>query len=446
MQRTNEATASLRRELGVLGSVGMGLGSILGTGVFVSIGIAAGIAGPAMIPAIAIAGVVATCNALNSAQLAAALPTSGGTYAYGYRFLHPTLGFTAGWMFLWAKSASAATAALGFSGYLLNAAGADGRWLLIGVALAGVVALTALVIGGLKRSNVVNLIVVGITIAALLGFVVAGIPATLQNGADNLWPFLPAGDGSLGTHTAVLRASALMFVAYTGYGRIATLGEEVRQPAVTIPRAIIVTVAVSMLLYMAVGTVGVASVGADAFARATADAAAPLEVIARGFGVPGLPVLLAVGAITAMLGVLLNLILGLSRMLFAMGRQGDMPGVFGRIAEESATPRAAVLMVGGMTAALVLLGDVRTTWSFSAFTVLIYYSVTNLSALALPAEVRLYPKAVAWIGLACCLVLAFFVEPAVWGTGLGLIAVGLLWHSVAKRFQARGRGGDQSNA
>ena len=120
---------SLQRELGVFGATMMGLGSIIGTGVFVSLGIAAGIAGAGVVIAVVLAAAVATCNALSSAQLAANHPVSGGTYEYGYRWLSPWLGFSAGWMFLCAKTASAATAALGFAGYLLNMAGQDARWL-----------------------------------------------------------------------------------------------------------------------------------------------------------------------------------------------------------------------------------------------------------------------------------------------------------------------------
>jgi basic amino acid/polyamine antiporter, APA family len=123
VRQTSTAAFSLKQELGVFDALMMGLGSILGAGIFVSIGLAAGIAGPAVIVAIVLAAVVATFNALSSAQLAAAHPVSGGTYEYGYELLWPSLGFTAGWTFLLAKSASAATAALGFAGYLLTSTG-----------------------------------------------------------------------------------------------------------------------------------------------------------------------------------------------------------------------------------------------------------------------------------------------------------------------------------
>ncbi len=232
----------LRRELGLFGATMMGLGSIIGTGVFVSIGVAAGVAGPAVVIAIAFAALVATANALSSAQLAASHPVSGGTYEYGYRYLRPWLGFSAGWMFLCAKSASAATAALGFAGYLLNLLGYTdvARATLVAVAAATIIVLTLVVLAGIRQSHHVNVVIVSFTLLALAAFVFAGLPLALERGRENLTAL--AGTGAEGNFwTALLQATALMFVAYTGYGRIATLGEEVHEPRRTIPRAIITT-------------------------------------------------------------------------------------------------------------------------------------------------------------------------------------------------------------
>jgi len=436
MQTT--APTRLKREVGLWGAILLGMGSIIGTGVFVSIGIAAGVVGPAVVIAVAIGAGVATCNGLSSAQLAANHPVSGGTYEYGYQYLRPWLGFTAGWMFLLAKSASAATAALGFAGYLLNAFGVTARPLQIGVALIGVAMLTGIVVSGIRRSNLTNMVIVSFTLLVLAFFVVAGIPGALTHGADNFTPFFqPAaatGDGIPGAIAGLLHASALMFVAYTGYGRIATLGEEVTAPRQTIPRAIIVTMILTMTIYGAVAVVGVGTVGTDVLSEAAIGAVAPLEVAARSFGIPGAPQVLAIGAITAMLGVLLNLLLGLSRVLLAMGRRRDMPPAVARLDEAGTTPYIAVLVIGVVIAALVLIGNVRTTWTFSAFTVLIYYALTNLAALQLSTEDRLYPRWISGLGLVACLFLAFWVEWQIWLVGLALIGVGLIWHIVAQRY------------
>ncbi|OKH38915.1 amino acid permease [[Phormidium ambiguum] IAM M-71] len=430
---SGQTPPQLQRELGVFGAIMMGLGSIIGTGVFVSIGIAAGIAGPAVILAVAIGAIVAIFNGLNSAQLAANHAVSGGTYEYGYQFLNPWLGFTAGWMFLVAKSASAATAALGFAGYLLNAFGVSNKNLLVAIALIAVAVITVIILTGIRRSNTANIVIVFITLLTLSFFIIAGLPVLTTQGLTNLTPFFAtANQESVNPITAVFHATALMFVAYTGYGRIATLGEEVREPRKTIPKAIILTMIVTMLLYIAVAIISVGSVGADTLSQAATSKAAPLEVAARSFTIPGSPQIIAIGAITAMLGVLLNLILGLSRVVLAMGRRGDLPRVFGGLNETGTTPFWAVIVVGIAIAFLVLIGNVKTTWSFSAFSVLIYYAITNLASLAIPAEGRLYPKAIAWLGLLACLFLAFWVEQQIWLTGLGLIIAGLIWHKIAQ--------------
>jgi basic amino acid/polyamine antiporter, APA family len=423
----------LRRELGTFGAVMMGLGSIVGTGVFVSIGIATGIAGPAVVLAVALAAVVAVCNGLSSAQLAASHPVSGGTYEYGYKYLNPTLGFVAGWTFLCAKSASAATAALGFAGYLLSVLHLNNQLWRMGIALAAVVLLTVIVLGGIRQSNFVNVLMVSITLGSLLFFVWGGMDGLAENFSTAFNPFFPPPSAGVNPVRALFHATALMFVAYTGYGRIATLGEEVRAPERTIPRAIIITLLTSMLLYSAVALTAVGNVGAANFATLTVDTSAPLEMIAASFGIPGAGLLLAVGAMTAMLGVLLSLILGLSRVMLAMGRRHDMPIAVARLSKAGNTPEIAVVTVGVLIAVLVLIGDIRITWSFSAFAVLLYYAITNLVAYQLPAERRRYPRVVAALGLLACLFLAFWVEPAIWITGSLLIVTGLGWRWIARK-------------
>ena len=410
------AHASLQRTVGLPGAVGLGLGSILGTGVFVSIGLAAGVAGPAVIPAIALAALLAGANALSSAQLAAAFPVAGGTYEYGYRLLHPAAGFSAGWLFLGAKSASAAAAALGFAGYLLTLIGRP-ELPVSALAAATVVLLTAVVLGGLRRSTAANAVMLAVTIAALLAFMAAGLPVATGPGAACFGAGSPDGGG-------FFEATALMFVAYTGYGRIATLGEEVRDPRRIIPRAIVWTLAVSAVLYLGVAAVAVAAAGADTLAAVTAAHAAPLAELARSWNAEPVPALIAVGAMTAMLGVLLNLILGLSRVVLAMGRRGDLPGATARLNPAATTPTVAVALVGVAIAALAAFGNLRLAWSFSAFTVLVYYAVTNLCALRLPPGQRLYPRWIAAAGLIGCLGLACWIDRPVVAAGFVLLLVG----------------------
>jgi APA family basic amino acid/polyamine antiporter len=421
----------------------MGLGSILGTGVFVSLGIGAGVVGSGVVLAVALAALVATANGLSSAQLAADHPVSGGTYEYGHRYVHPGVGFAAGWMFLSAKSASAATAALGCAGYLLHVLSVpDGRWLRVGVALAIVAALTTLVAGGVKRSNTANIAIVTLTLLALAAFVLFGwLSVDSARIGDRLGG--PAIGDALSSPGALLHATALMFVAYTGYGRIATLGEEVRAPARTIPRAIIATLVLSMVLYVAVSATAVAVVGADAFAESTQVAAAPLEVVAMSFRHSWVAGLVATGAVTAMAGVLLNLLLGLSRVVLAMARRRDLPAPLDHVHPKTSSPDRAVWLVGAFIAGLVLLGDVKTTWSFSAFTVLVYYGITNLSALRLPPEARRFPRWIAAAGLIACFGLAFFVAWKIWLTGLALLGAGFIWRALHARVAGGGPPSDR---
>ncbi len=421
------ASNRLTRELGGTGATFMGLGAMLGTGVFVSIGIAAGAGGPAVILAILVAALVALCNALSSAQLAASHPVSGGAYEYGYIYLRPAAGFTAGWMFLCAKSASAASAALGASGYLLQAFGlgefVDARWLAGGL----VVFVTLLVISGMRRSNMTNIVIVSVTLLALSAFVIAASPAALAVGISHFQPFFPPDRAAL---PGFLEACALMFVAYTGYGRIATMGEEVREPRRIIPRAILGALGISALLYLAVGLAAIGAVGSENFAASTGRLASPLEAVLRTLGHPLTANLVAAGAVTAMLGVLLNLILGLSRVALAMARRRDLPRSLATV--KNGNPRSAVLATGVFVLVLTMSGDIRLTWSFSAFTVLVYYAINNLCALRMPTAQRLYPRAFVWAGLVACVFLAFWVEPRVWMIGLLVLVLGLVGHFVRR--------------
>ena len=420
--------AELTRVLRTPGALLLGLGSMVGTGVFVSIGLGAALLGSGLLWAIIVAGLLAACNGLSSAQLAASHPVSGGTYEYGYRYLTPALGFAAGWTFLIAKSASAATAALGASSYLVTALSLS-ESLRIPIALAVALLLTAVVLTGLRRSNRMNLFLVVITIGALLVF---ALPPIVTGSLPELditslrFRF---------TVPALFEATALMFVAYTGYGRVATLGEEVVNPRRTVPRAVIVTIGVVGLLYLLVALAAVGSAGAESLAGATLSGEGPLDVVARLTGREGIIPILTVGAVAAMLGVLLNLILGLSRVLLAMGRRGDMPNLFAGVNRAGTTPVAAVIAVGLFVTGLTLIGDVMATWSLSAFTVLIYYGLTNLAALRLGPADRLYPRIISVVGLIGCVLLAWWVDPAIWLTGLGLLLAGLILRTLVRRLQ-----------
>lgn len=422
---------SMKREIGLAGAILMGLGSIVGTGVFVSIGIAAGVAGANVLPAIFLASLLAICNGLSSAQLAASHPVSGGTYEYGYRWLTPMLGFAAGWLFLCAKSASAATALLGLAGYLCAATmGAQHSVdvLMLVLALTALLLLTGLTLVDIKRTNLVNSIIVAVTLVSLILLVCFAMPSAISRAGENL-----AGIFVLDQHATkdLLQATALMFVAYTGYGRIATLGEEVKSPRRTIPRAMIMTLAATMVLYLSVGFVAIALVGPKELALSAKTSVAPLLYAAQSLNMPWINVVLLTGAMTAMLGVVLNLILGLSRVALAMARRNDLPRSLSGV-NERGVPRSATIFVFVIIGGLVLLGDVRISWSFSAFSVLLYYSLTNLCAILIEAESRLYPAWISWAGLIGCLSLALWITPKVVFIGLIVLLAGLVLRTSLK--------------
>lgn len=402
----------LKRDVGMTGALLLGLGSILGTGVFVSLGLGAGLAGDRTLLALLAAACLAAANGLASARLAAKIPTSGGTYEFATRLLHPTVGFVAGWAFLSAKGASAAVAGMGIAGYVLHPLGIDDPVLRGGLAAAIVLVLTALAASGLKRSNRVNATMVGVTILSLGGLVlfgaVRGEPAAVPAaGAPDLDDFL--------------RATALLFVAFTGYGRVATLGEEIRDPARSIPRAVVITVATSLMIYLGVAWIALRTLGADRFGALVSETAAPLETVATTLGMSGWVPVLALGAFTAMVGVLLNLLLGLSRVVLAMARRGDLPPALQVLDTAGTSPRRAVWAVGIVVAAVAASGRSEVAWSFSALTVTLYYAITQLAGWRLargPSD-----HVVSALGSAGCLLLSFSI-PAPWwiaaGAGFGL--------------------------
>ncbi len=381
---------------------------------------AAGIAGPAFLLGLLVAGIAATANALSSAQLAAEYPQSGGTYEYGYQVLNPWAGFAAGWMFLASKISAAGTVALGLAGYLAGLVpGLPPR----AVAVTAILFFTVLNYFGVRRSSRANLTIVAVSLGSLLLFVALGASAFRS---ENLVPFAPQG------WRGVLEAAAILFFAYTGYARIATLGEEVHQPRKTIPRAVVITIVGAILLYFAVAVVAVGAVGADALGST----AAPLRVAAAQSPYPWLAVVVSVGGLTAMLGVILSQVLGLSRMAFAMARRGDLPRLLEHIHPGSAVPDRAVLLAGGIAALVAATGTLRGVAAAASFTILVYYAITNLAALRMPQKARLYPGVVPWVGLLACVLLALSLAAETMAVGVGVLAVGIGARWLARRHGA----------
>ncbi len=407
----------LRRDLRLVDAVGVGLGAIIGAGIFVVTGLAAQVAGPALILGLFFAAIAATCNALSSAELAAAYPQSGGTYEYGYRLLKPAWGFSAGWMFLASKLAAGGTVALGFGGYFSQLVPAvPARY----AAIAAAVLLTFANLFGIKKAGRLNTVIVSVTLLTLLIFVITGIPSF---DAANFAPFAPFG------FTGVAESAALLFFAYTGYARIATLGEEVHDPARTIPRAVMITIIISVVLYFAVALVAIGAIGAVDMAAS----ASPLQEAAKTFTVPGVFWFVGIGAATAMIGVLLSQIVGISRMMFAMARRNDLPRILQHTSSKYDVPAYGILLSGAVIILLATFGTLQFVVSAAAFTILVYYSIANIAALRLDTAQKLYPKWIAVLGLISCVLLALSLPIATIATGIGILAVGFLLRIVFRK-------------
>ncbi|MFJ9914572.1 APC family permease [Actinacidiphila glaucinigra] len=402
------ANAILQRRLGVFDATVIGLGSMIGAGVFAAFAPAARAAGSGLLAGLAAAAVVAYCNAMSSARLAALYPASGGTYVYGRERLGPFWGYLAGWSFAVGKTASCGAMALTIGAYVWPE-----QQRAVGV--AAVVALTAVNYAGVQKAAWLTRGIVAVVLALLAAFTVAAFTggdadaARLDIGAD-------------ATVGGVLQAAGLLFFAFAGYARIATLGEEVRDPARTIPRAIPLALGITLVVYAAVAVALLAVLGPQGLAGS----AAPLADAAGD-----LAPLMRVGAAVAAVGSLLALILGVSRTTLAMARDGHLPRTLAAVHPRSGVPHHAELAVGTVVAVLAATADLRGAIGFSSFGVLAYYAVANASAWTLGPGAR---RAVPALGLLGCLVLAFALPWTSVAAGAAVLAVG------AAVYAARSRG------
>jgi APA family basic amino acid/polyamine antiporter len=399
----------LQRRIGVADAVVIGLGSMIGAGIFAALAPAARAAGTGLLIGLAVAAVVAYCNATSSARCAARYPQSGGTYVYGRERLGDFWGYLAGWGFVVGKIASCAAMAMTVGFYAWPAQAHA-------VAVASVVALTAVNYLGVKKSALLTRVIVAIVLAVLAAVAVIA----LTSDAARLDRLYIADDATV---LGVLQAAGLLFFAFAGYARIATLGEEVRDPARTIPRAIPLALGIALVVYAVVAIAALAVLGSDGLATASA----PLADAVRAAGVPQFEPAVRVGAAVAALGSLLALILGVSRTTFAMARDHHLPHRLSAVHPRFNVPHRAEIAVGVVVAVLAATADLRGVIGFSSFAVLVYYAITNASAWTLGNKI------VPTIGLIGCVVLALALPASSVIVGAAVLFVGAVVYAVRRR-------------
>ncbi|CPR06991.1 putative transporter [Mycobacterium bohemicum DSM 44277] len=402
----------LRRSLGVFDAVVIGLGSMLGAGIFAALGPAARAAGTGLLLGLAVAAAVAYCNATSSARLAALYPTSGGTYVYGRKRLGEFWGYLAGWGFVVGKTASCAAMALTFGAYTIPAHARP-------AAVAAVVALTAVNYAGVRKSAWLTRAIVACVLVVLAAVVVAVFGSAAPPAGLHLTGFTAGG---------VIQAAGLLFFAFAGYARIATLGEEVRDPRRTIPRAIPLALGIALAVYALVAVAALTALGPQRLAGATA----PLTEAVRASGAAWLVPVVRVGAAVAALGSLLALILGVSRTTLAMARDRHLPHPLTAVHPRVQVPHRAELVIGVAVTVLAATVDLRGAIGFSSFAVLIYYAVANASAATLTRDEGRPHLAIPWIGLIGCVVLALGMPLSSVLSGLTVLGVGAAAYAVRR--------------
>ncbi len=408
----------LKRSIGLWSAVAINVGAIIGGGIFVVTGIVAGYAGSALIVSMVIAGVIAFITALSFAKLTAWQPVEGSVYEYGRQLVSPYAGFLAGWMWMVANTFTGAAVSLGFAYYLTAAFPSLPTGLVAAVLCLG---FTGLNLVGARESATVNNVLVAIKLAILGFFVVFGV---FHVSAGNFIPFVPLSSG-------VLYGTFFIFFAYGGFARVAVVAEEVKDAKRNVPRAMLLSLGISMAVYILVGLVAVGLLGPVGLAGSASPLSAAVGVTGNSLAVQ----IISVGGLVATASVLLTAILGVSRMAYSMARRNDLPSALARLHSRFLTPYYAILASGFLMAVLVLFVDLNRVVAISTFALLFNYSITNVAAFKLKNG-RSWRRFVPLLGLATCLMLLAFVlfaSPEAWLVGVVFLAAGTAYYVVQKK-------------
>ncbi len=403
--------AHLKRTLNLFDTVSLVIGAIIGAGIFVITGVASQVAGPALVISVIIAGFLAFLTSMSITELVSAFPKEGGEYEYGYKTLSPLGGFTAGWLWTLNKIVAGSVLALGFATYL-------SIFLHLPVHAIAVIIIalaTWINYSGVRKAGTVIDFFVLAKLSILIIFILLGIQYIKPT---NFSPFAPFGING------ILQAAGIIFFAYVGFARPVYLVEEIKNPRKNVPKGIFIGLAISTIIYILVTTIAIGLVGSNILGQTDS----PLATAITSTGVAWAPTLIIIGALLATFSVLLDDNLGLSRMIFAMGRKGDYPRWFGRVDEKSRVPRRAIIFTGAIAAIITLFLDLRNLVQVASFFILIYFTLVNLSAIRLKRRMRKFPVVVSILGMVGTLSLAFSLSFASILISLVLIFLGAIYY------------------
>jgi len=419
MNSENVQQSRLKPTLGLFDATAISVGAIIGAGIFVVTGIAAGLAGSALVVSMLIAAIISLLTALSFAELTAWMPKEGSIYEFAHRLVSPFAGFLAGWMWMLSNTFAGAAVSLGFAYYLTAVfPGLSAKW----VAAIVCIAFTALNFFGIRQSALLNNFLVMAKLLILAFFIILGLGHV---NTANFAPFAPFEIG-------VLYGAYYIFFAYGGFARVAVVAEEVKDAKRNVPRAILLSLAVSTIFYLLVGIVAVGLVGASRLKNSNSPLTEAISISGSAAAVH----IVSAGGLLATASVLLTSILGVSRMAYAMARRKELPQALGRLHPKYNSPYHSTWIVGALMTLLVLFIDLTGVVAVSTFASLFYYALANVSALRLKAQKRLYSRIVPALGTATCLALLVFIlfaSSQAWITGFaGLTADAIYYASKEK--------------
>ncbi|HOI72331.1 MAG TPA: APC family permease [Methanobacterium sp.] len=424
----------LKRDLGVWGAASIGIGAIIGTGIFVLLGVAAGLAGPSVIFSFIIAGITALLTGLSSAELSSFITEEGGSYIYTTKAFGKFPGFVIGWIKSFDYIIGASAVSIGFASYFTYFLHLPPiRSTIITIATVWPIILMLLNIKGMREASVANTGLVVLKVSALVVFIITGVYYMILHGnPSNYYPFFPNGLNGM------LSGAAIIFFAFIGFNTITMVAEEVKHPQKNVPRAVLLSFAVCTLLYIGVSLVAVGLVNWQILGQSTA----PLET-ALGVATNNIWILefVAISALFATTSVILSSIIGGSRALFSMARQDVIPEVFSKISGNG-IPIITVIISGISIALIVVVasGNLDALASIFNFGTLLTFAFINLSLLQLRRtmpdrkrgfKVPFYPLTPI-LGLASCVGLAFYLNPNAVIYGVSWILIGIMVFSLNK--------------